>query len=154
MKNENTFMKSNHQIEENTKMYLNQSNQEPITEHIKTSNIQNEINNNNSTSKKKQKVNFREKRKKQYDDMAKEWANLNISEIRVEDLAEARKKEINQFNHILNNKFSSRVGFQTLPKHMRRRQMSHNPFRIPVRARIANFNANKSKCLKHKKKKT
>jgi hypothetical protein len=106
-----------------------------------------------NSSKKKQKASIRDKRNQQYVDMAKEWANLNISEIRIEDYAEARKKELNKFINILNNKFNSRVGFQTLPKHMRRRQMSHNPFRIPVRARIANLNVNvKSKCKKHKKK--
>ena len=54
----------------------------------------------------------------------------------------------------MNNKFSSKSGHQLLPKHMRRRQMSHNPFRIPIRARINNLNVNvKSKCKKHKKKK-
>jgi hypothetical protein len=109
---------------------------------------------NNDSSKKKQKITMKEKRNKQYDDMAKEWANLNLSEIRIEDYAEARKKELNKFVHILKNKYSSRVGFQTLPIHMRRRQMSHNPFRIPIRARLANLNVNvKSKCKKHKKKK-
>lgn len=105
-------------------------------------------------SKKKQKSTMKEKRNKQYEDMAKEWANLNLSEIRIEDYAEARKKELNKFVHILQHKYSSRVGFQTLPIHMRRRQMSHNPFRIPIRARLANLNVNvKSKCKKHKKKK-
>ena len=84
--------------------------------------------------------------------MAKEWADLNLSDIRVEDFAESRKKELNKFIHILNNKFNSKVGFQLLPKHMRRRQISHNPFRIPIRNRLANLNVNvKSKCMKHKK---
>jgi hypothetical protein len=115
-----------------------------------------EINKNefNNSSKKKQKSTAREKRNKQYEDMAKECASLNISDIRVEDFLEARKKELNKFIHILNNKYSSKVGFQLLPKHMRRRQMSHNPFRIPVRARISSINVNiKSKCKKHKLKK-
>lgn len=106
------------------------------------------------SSKKKQKTTMREKRNKQYEEMAKECASLNISDIRVEDFVEARKKELNKFIHILNNKYSSKVGFQLLPKHMRRRQMSHNPFRIPIRARLSNLNVNvKSKCKKHKKKK-
>jgi hypothetical protein len=113
----------------------------------------NDINNIN-TSKKKQKMLMRDKRNKQYADIALECANLNISEIRVEDFAEARKKELNKFIHILNTKYNTKGGFQLLPKHMRRRQMSHNPFRIPVRNRAANLNVNiKSRCKKHKKKK-
>jgi len=106
-----------------------------------------------NSSKKKQKTSIKNMRNRQYEDMTKEWANLNISEIRIEDYAEARKKELNKFINILNNKFNSKSGFQTLPKHMRRRQMSHNPFRIPIRARLTNLNVNiKSKCKKHKKK--
>lgn len=113
-----------------------------------------DISNINNPSKKKQKMLMREKRNKQYEDIAKECANLNISEIRVEDFAEARKKELNKFVQILNSKYSSKGGFQLLPKHMRRRQMSHNPFRIPVRNRVSNLNVNiKSRCKKHKKKK-
>jgi hypothetical protein len=106
-----------------------------------------------NSSKKKQKISIKNMKNRQYEDMAKEWANLNISEIRIEDYAEARKKELNKFINILDNKFNSKSGFQTLPKHMRRRQMSHNPFRIPIRARLTNLNVNiKSKCKKHKKK--
>jgi hypothetical protein len=113
-----------------------------------------DISNINNPSKKKQKMLMREKRNKQYEDIAKECANLNISEIRVEDFAEARKKELNKFVQILNSKYNSKGGFQLLPKHMRRRQMSHNPFRIPVRNRVSNLNVNiKSRCKKHKKKK-
>jgi len=120
---------------------------------LKTNNNK-DISNLNNPSKKKQKMLMREKRNKQYEDIAKECANLNISEIRVEDFAEARKKELNKFVQILNSKYNSKGGFQLLPKHMRRRQMSHNPFRIPVRNRVSNLNVNiKSRCKKHKKKK-
>ncbi len=109
--------------------------------------------NTNIPSKKKQKFLMRERRNKQYEDIAKECSNLNISEIRVEDFAEARKKELQKFIQILNSKYNTKGGFQLLPKHMRRRQMSHNPFRIPVRNRTANLNVNiKSRCKKHKKK--
>jgi hypothetical protein len=115
--------------------------------------MNNNINKNTQVlSKKKHKV--REKRNKLYDDMSKECAKLNISEVRVEDFAEARKVELSKFIHILNNKFNSKSGFQLLPKHMRRRSMSHNPFRIPIRARASNLKFfSKSKCKKHKRKK-
>jgi hypothetical protein len=103
-------------------------------------------------SRKKQKV--KDKRNKLYEDMSKECSKLNISEIRIDDFAEARKVELSKFIHILNNKFSSKSGFQLLPKHMRRRSMSHNPFRIPIRARANNLKSyTKSKCKKHKRKK-
>jgi hypothetical protein len=123
-------------------------------ENNQKSNNNKDPNNLNNPSKKKQKMLMREKRNKQYEDIAKECANLNISEIRVEDFAEARKKELNKFVQILNSKYNTKGGFQLLPKHMRRRQMSHNPFRIPVRNRVSNLNVNiKSRCKKHKKKK-
>lgn len=108
---------------------------------------------NNLVSKKKKKMQMKDIRKKQYEDMAKECVKLNISEIRVEDFAEARKKELSKFVNMLNNKFSSKSGHQLLPKHMRRRSMSHNPFRIPPKSRLSNLNVNvKSKLIKHKRK--
>lgn len=78
---------------------------------------------------------------------------LNVSDIKVEDFLEARKHELTSFVNILNNKRSTKAGHQLLPKHMRRRAMSHNPFRISLNQRIANFNSKTtSKCKKHKKK--
>lgn len=105
-----------------------------------------------AAAKKKVKSQLKEKRNQQYVDITKECSKLNISELRIEDFAEARKKELSKFVKILNNKYSSKSGFQLLPKHMRRRSMSHNPFRIPIRARDYDLNVNtKSKCKKHKR---
>ena len=98
---------------------------------------------------------LKHKRNRQYEEITKEFseAGLNLSEIKIEDFAESRKKEIFKFQEILNNKFSTKSGHQLLPKHMRRRQMSHNPFRIPRKNRLSNLTVNvKSKCIKHKRK--
>jgi hypothetical protein len=114
-------------------------------------------NNNIQTSQpklSKKKTKRTEKRNKFYEDMSQMIPKLNIQEISIDTIAESRKVELSKFIQILNNKFSSKGGFQLLPKHMRRRSMSHNPFRIPIRARATNlkFTA-RSKCKKHKRKK-
>lgn len=104
---------------------------------------------------KKHKAIMKEKRKKQYESIAKEClsSGLNLSDVRVEDFAESRKKELIKFIQIINSKYSSKSGHQLLPKHMRRRSMSHNPFRIPIRNRLTLNNiSSKSKCRKHKRK--
>ena len=98
---------------------------------------------------------LKHKRNRHYEEITKEFseAGLNLSEIKIEDFAESRKKEIFKFQEILNNKYSTKSGHQLLPKHMRRRQMSHNPFRIPRKNRLSNLTVNvKSKCHKHKRK--
>ena len=103
----------------------------------------------------KSKTYLKQKRNRQYEEMAKEFSEsgLNLSEIKIEDFAESRKKEIINFHNILSTKTSSKTGHQLLPKHMRRRQMSHNPFRIPRRNRLSNLTVKiKSKCKKHKRK--
>lgn len=103
----------------------------------------------------KNKILLRQKRNRQYEEMTKEIseAGLNLSEIKVEDFADSRRKEMDKFLSILSSKFSSKNGHQLLPKHMRRRQMSHNPFRIPRRNRLSNLKVKtKSKCKKQKRK--
>ncbi len=100
---------------------------------------------------------LKHKRNRQYEEITKEFseAGLNLSEIKIEDFAESRKKEIFKFQEILNTKYSTKSGHQLLPKHMRRRQMSHNPFRIPRKNRLSNLTVNvKSKCNKHTRKLT
>ncbi len=105
-------------------------------------------------SRKKQKKNLKEKREKMYQSINHECAKINTSEIRIEDFVESRKKELKNFNHILRSKFNSKTGFQLLPKHMRRRCMSHNPFRVPIRLRVGDIKTViKTKQFKHKKKK-
>ena len=104
---------------------------------------------------KKTKQLLKQKRHRQYEKINEEMTSigLNISEIKIEDFIENRKKELTKFQDILKNKFSTKHGHQLLPHHMRRRQMSHNPYRIPRAYRLANLTVNvKSKCRKHKRK--
>ena len=104
---------------------------------------------------KKAKELLKHKRYRQYEEINEEMTNvgLNLSDIKIEDFIESRKKELTKFQDILKHKFSTKHGHQLLPHHMRRRQMSHNPFRIPRSHRVSNLTVNvKSKCRKHKRK--
>ena len=104
---------------------------------------------------KKTKQLLKQKRHRQYEEINEEMSSvgLNLSEIKIEDFVESRKKELAKFQDILKHKFSTKHGHQLLPHHMRRRQMSHNPFRIPRLFRVSNLTVNvKSKCRKHKRK--
>ena len=104
---------------------------------------------------KKTKQLLKQKRHRQYEEITEEMNNvgLNLSEIKIQDFVESRKKELSKFQDILKHKFSTKHGHQLLPHHMRRRQMSHNPFRIPRLYRVSNLTVNvKSKCRKHKRK--
>ena len=104
---------------------------------------------------KKTKQLLKNKRHRQYEQINEEMSSvgLNLSEIKIEDFVESRKKELTKFQVILKNKFTTKHGHQLLPHHMRRRQMSHNPFRIPRPYRLSNLTVNvKSKCKKHKRK--
>lgn len=53
------------------------------------------------------------------------------------DYVEARATELNSMQRALDSKGGSKRTFQTLPRHMRRRAMSHNPKRLPRRLREA-----------------
>ena len=104
---------------------------------------------------KKTKQLLKQKRHRQYEEITEEMnsVGLNLSEIKIQDFLESRKKELSKFQDILKHKFSTKHGHQLLPHHMRRRQMSHNPFRIPRLYRVSNLTVNvKSKCQKHKRK--
>ena len=104
---------------------------------------------------KKTKQLLKQKRHRQYEEINEEMnsVGLNLSEIKIQDFVESRKKELSKFQDILKHKFSTKHGHQLLPHHMRRRQMSHNPFRIPRLFRVSNLTVNvKSKCRKHKRK--
>ena len=106
---------------------------------------------------KKTKQLLKQKRHRQYEEINEEMSSvgLNLSEVKIEDFVESRKKELSKFQDILKHKFSTKHGHQLLPHHMRRRQMSHNPFRIPRLFRVSNLTVNvKSKCRKHKRKLT
>lgn len=79
---------------------------------------------------------------------------LGTSEIRIEDFLQARKNELSNFVNILKTKNINKSGNQLIPRHLRRRAMSHNPYRIPIKFRNTNFNSkNSTNCKKHKFKK-
>jgi len=65
--------------------------------------------------------------------------NLNIDQrsIKISDFITARATEVSSFTNLLKNKLATlnKLPFQLLPKHMRRRAMSHNKYRIPTRVR-------------------
>ncbi len=48
----------------------------------------------------------------------------------------SREHELQHFRRILSKKVTSKLEHQLLPKHLRRRAMSHNRYRIPVRVRF------------------
>lgn len=55
--------------------------------------------------------------------------------LKVMDFFEARAKEFNSMTEALKKKGGSKRTFQKLPRHMRRRAMSHNVKRLPRRLR-------------------
>lgn len=65
---------------------------------------------------------------------------LKSKEINIAKFADARSAEMYHFEEVLKNKHkeSTRTPMQTVPKHMRRRAMSHNRFRVPSRIRALN----------------
>ncbi|XP_002737579.1 ribonucleases P/MRP protein subunit POP1-like isoform X2 [Saccoglossus kowalevskii] len=64
-----------------------------------------------------------------------DWLSLAPRCINVADFAEARATEINTMMKAMNNISGGRRIFQKLPRHMRRRAMSHNVKRLPRRLR-------------------
>ena len=69
------------------------------------------------------------------------YNNPNVSQrnINMIDFIESRSNEINYLHNTLSTKINSlnKLAFQTLPKHLRRRAMSHNRYRIPSKMRLA-----------------
>ena len=63
--------------------------------------------------------------------------NLDQRMVKISDFISARANELNSFTSILQTKLKNlnKLPFQLLPKHMRRRAMSHNKYRIPSRIR-------------------
>lgn len=67
--------------------------------------------------------------------------------IDIETFRQARQMELNHFLSLLSQKaavggsLNSKKSFQLLPKHMRRRAMSHNSYRVPARIRVASHSA-------------
>lgn len=56
--------------------------------------------------------------------------------INIHKYLECRAFELKHFNNVLKNKFTSKLEHQLLPRHMRRRAMAHNYYRIPMRIRF------------------
>lgn len=56
--------------------------------------------------------------------------------ITISDFMAARSFEMSHFTSILRSKTNNKLVIQQLPKHMRRRAMAHNHYRIPVAIRL------------------
>jgi hypothetical protein len=63
-------------------------------------------------------------------------------------IVQAREKEIEIFENTLTEGGHKRV-FQRLPRHERRRQMSHNPHLVPKNMRTGAINEAKARILYH-----
>eukprot|EP00347_Sterkiella_histriomuscorum_P019211 403342510 len=81
--------------------------------------------------------------------------------INIHKFLESRAHELKHFSRILSNKFTSKLEHQLLPKHMRRRAMAHNYYRIPLRIRFKSLLEmqpsegdilSRSRCRKHRRK--
>jgi Ribonucleases P/MRP protein subunit POP1. len=57
--------------------------------------------------------------------------------VKISEFVDARSLEVSEFTNLLKTKLVShnKLAFQLLPKHMRRRAMSHNRYRTPARIR-------------------
>jgi ribonuclease P/MRP protein subunit POP1 len=82
--------------------------------------------------------------------------------ISLQKLVESRAYELGHFINIQKNKVGTKMEHQLLPKHMRRRAMSHNYYRMPLRIRYralsdkhaseARGTIDRSRCRKHRRK--
>ncbi|CDW89507.1 ribonucleases p mrp protein subunit pop1 containing protein [Stylonychia lemnae] len=81
--------------------------------------------------------------------------------INIHKFLESRAYELRHFTNILQNKYTSKLEHQLLPKHMRRRAMAHNYYRIPLRIRFKSLMEiqpsepeilSRSRCRKHRRK--
>ncbi|XP_070555586.1 ribonucleases P/MRP protein subunit POP1-like [Ptychodera flava] len=93
-----------------------------------------------------------QKRKRDFESVVEEtekeidWLALAPRCINIVEFAEARAIEINTMMKYVTSTVGGRQVFQTLPRHMRRRAMSHNVKRLPRRLRKnAQFEARKHK---------
>ena len=89
--------------------------------------------------------------------MQVEKTNLEQRNILFSEFLDARSLEISKMDGILAEKMlaSTKLAFQLLPKHMRRRPMSHNKYRIPsrIRAKVPEIPQKKrNHCRKHLRK--
>lgn len=63
--------------------------------------------------------------------------DMEARTIRISDFIKARSSEVTSLTSTLKNKLLTlnKIPFQLLPRHLRRRAMSHNKYRIPTRIR-------------------
>jgi ribonuclease P/MRP protein subunit POP1 len=75
----------------------------------------------------------------------------------------ARGLELKHFTGILKQKFGTKMEHQLLPRHLRRRAMAHNYYRIPLRIRLKSLREmgasegevlSRSRCRRHRRKLT
>lgn len=81
--------------------------------------------------------------------------------INIQQFLESRSYELKHFTKILENKLTSKLEHQLLPRHMRRRAMAHNHYRIPLRIRFKSLmdlapaegeTVSRSRCRRHRRK--
>jgi len=81
--------------------------------------------------------------------------------ISLDQFVEARAHELKHFVNILQKKYTTKLTHQLLPRHLRRRAMSHNYYRIPIRLRYKALTemlpsegaiVKRSRCRKHRRK--
>jgi ribonuclease P/MRP protein subunit POP1 len=89
--------------------------------------------------------------------MQSEKSTIEQRNILFSEFLDARSLEISNMDRILSEKMlaTTKLAFQLLPKHMRRRPMSHNKYRIPSRIRLKtpdNPLKKPIKCRKHLRK--
>jgi hypothetical protein len=60
---------------------------------------------------------------------------LGVRNLRVVDFALSRAGELKLFTNSIKERNGTKRAFQTLPRHLRRRTMSHNVYRVPKKLR-------------------
>ena len=81
--------------------------------------------------------------------------------INLHDFISARSLELQHFTKLLRNKQSNKLEHQLLARHMRRRSMAHNYYRMPLRVRMRGLKEmipsegetlSRSRCRRHRRK--
>lgn len=81
--------------------------------------------------------------------------------IKIDQFINSRGLELKHFTNILNNKSKHKLEHQGLPRHLRRRAMAHNYYRIPLRIRMKSLKdmapsepdvCVRSRCRRHRRK--
>jgi len=89
------------------------------------------MNKNQEPPKKKVKVNAllaNQSNSKKYDKLLDNWDRFDFRVLDVEKIYKTRSAEIQQVLAAIAGRFGPSRVFQSLPRHLRRRGMSHNPY--------------------------